>query len=302
MSTTFSERNTPLLGTDGIPDLSCGNELRQDERTGLYLIRSRQYWYDCFGMSKNQLFNKVLRMIVDWEGQELGVRRSLHEARTFCWRYTEPEVTDEWEAQPDRWAHLEEMDEFGNSEWLYTCLGSWLWTNHEVWDTYSFLTDYGYYPKTIIDFHSVIGMHTIMLSRLYPDVPLLYFHPVPRTYEFARDCLFPALNINCEVITDIKKLPSADLICSYEVFERDPHPVPLLDECLRRVENWLSMSNCWTVPARTHFQEYEIDGQWIDKYKVTKAYNQYVSKSVKKVARGWNSRPIIWQKKSQKFS
>lgn len=247
-------------------------------------------------MSRDALFNRILELIVDWEADRdfAGCRRSLLEARSFCWRYTEPEVTDEWEAQPDRLANLEEMNEFGSSEWLYTCLGSWLWTNHEVWDTYSFLEDIGYKPKRIIDFHSVIGMHTIMLKRLYPDTPIIYFHPTPRTYEFARDCLFPYMGMDIPVITTLDELDSADLVCSYEVFERDPEPIPLLNECLARTKKWLSMSNCWTVPARTHFQEYKIGDEWIDKYRVTRAYNTYVSQTMLKVARGWNSRPLIW--------
>lgn len=280
----------------GIADQLYGSELKRNERTGIYNLRSRQYWRECFGMSRDALFNRVLRLVVDWEAERdfAGCRRSLLEARSFCWRYTEPEVTDEWESQPDRLANLEEMNEFGNSEWLYTCLGSWLWTNHEVWDTFSFLEDIGYRPRRIIDFHSVIGMHSIMLAKLYPDVPLVYFHPVPRTYEFARDCLFPYLGLDIPVVTDIRELDEADLVCSYEVFERDPEPIPLLDECLKRSTRWLSMSNCWTVPARTHFQEYKIGEEWIDKYRVTRAYNSYVSQTMLKVARGWNSRPLIW--------
>lgn len=273
-------------------------KLKRDERTGLYLIRSRQYWRECFGLSKSELFNKVLALIVDWEGKELGVRRSYQEAWTLCWKYTEPEVTEEWEAQPDRVAHLEEMNEFGDSAWLYTCLGSWLYTNHEVFDTYSFLDDIGYRPKRIMDFHSVIGMHTIMLAKLYPDSELTYFHPTPRTYEFARDCLFPAFGIrNIRVVSDIEQLDSAELVCSYEVFERDPHPTPLLDACLKRVTGFLSTSNCWTVPARTHFAEYEIEGQWVEKRKAARAYNTYISKTMLKIARGWNNRPAIFLKK-----
>lgn len=281
----------------GTPGRSSG-KLKKDERTGLYLIKSKSFWQECFGLSKPELFNAVLRLIVDWEGEELGVRRSYLDAHSLCWKYTEPEVTEEWESYSDRKAHLEDVDEFGDSSWLYTCLGSWLYTNHEVWDTYCFLEDIEYKPKRIIDFHSVIGMHTIMLAKLYPDTPIIYFHPVPRTYEFARDCLFPALGVDVEICTDIRKLPSADLVCSYEVFERDPEPMSLLDACLERAEKWLSMSNCWTVPARTHFEEYKIGDEWVNKYKVTRAYNSYVSKKMLKVARGWNSRPIIWMNKN----
>jgi hypothetical protein len=251
-------------------------------------------------MSRKEFFNKLLWLIIDWEGQELGVRRSVYEAHTLCYKYTEDEVTDEWESySPFQKKHLEEMNEFENSEWLYTCLGSFTFTGHEVFTTYNFLEKIGYRPKSILDFHSVIGLHTLLLAKLYPGIQLTYFHPTHRTFEFARDCLFPEFNIQANIIADVNQIPKADLVCSYEVFERDPEPIPLLDKALDTVGMFLSMSNCWTRPARTHFEEYKIGNEWVNKNQVTRKYNEYVQKRMIRIARGWNSRPLIFTPKEK---
>lgn len=269
----------------------------RDPLTGLYLCPGDQHWTRLFGMTRKKLFNKLLYMVIDWEGQELGVRRSPYDAHSLCYKYTEDEVTDEWEAYaPFQKEHLEDMNEFDTSEWLYTCLGSFNFTGHEVFTTYNFLERIEYKPKNILDFHSVIGLHALLLSKLYPSTDVVYFHPVPRTYEFVRDCLFPAFHVKADIITDINKVSKADLVCSYEVFERDPEPMQLMQTCIKTIGTFFSTSNCWTRPARTHFKEYLINDQWVPETGAARAYNSLIGEQLKKVAKGWNSRPTIYMK------
>lgn len=270
----------------------------RDPLTGLYLCPTQQHWTKLFGMSRTELFNKLLRMVVDYEGQELGVRRSLIEAWTLCFKYTEDQVTEEWESYaPFQKEHLEDMNEFEDSSWLYTCLGSFNFTGHEVFTTYNFLEQIDWHPKSLLDFHSVIGLHTLLLSKLYPKIPLVYFHPIARTYEFARDCLFPEFGVKAEIVTDIKKIPQAELVCSYEVFERDPNPTELMQSCFSTIQNWFSTSNCWTREARTHFMEYQIGDEIVPANKAARAYNRLIEQKFIRVARGWNQRPAIFANK-----
>ncbi len=259
---------------------------------------TNQHWVKYFGKSYAQLWNELLYLIIDWEGQELGCHRSDLEAHTLCYKYTEDEVTQEWEEQEDQLAHLEEMNEFEDSSWLYTCLGSFNFTGHEVFTTFNFLEELNYRPQSVLDFHSVIGLHSLMLAKLYPELTINYFHPIQRTYEFARDCLFPEFNVKINVFTDLKQLDQYDLVCSYEVFERDPNPTELLDGCLSTIHDYFSTSNCWTRPARTHFEMYTIGKETFPKNKVTRAYNDYVGRNFKRIARGWNSRPLMYMRKS----